>query len=411
MGRSVGPVGSELPEVLELGQFWRNGHDTYCFRTSCDGCQYSEGCSWKEQILKIGPGLNIRRAFIARPGFKWVSIDYKQIELRVAAQLSQEPVWVKAFQDNADLHTEMAKLAFKTDSPTKAQRDSAKSCNFGNLFGGTPQTLAQNSDLSEPEAIFVHREWWEALPVYKSWFERQFLKALHDRYVETFFGRRRHLERLIREIEEEELGKRSKPGTSKRGRGFVRRTSVNSPIQGTAADLMKIALIRVHKWIKRHKKQDDVKILLSVHDELDLEVRDDDNLYANCREIAKQMCPPIEGWTVPIGTDIEIGDNWAELSDIEDLEKSSSSTVSIDQPQQEKPNKRCATLVVSTVLTEAMQTKLKCAILEAEAVQNVVQVPLKMQVMGNLESLQRRVSEPVLRRGIKGLTGITLCGT
>ena len=153
-------IGDKSPPVLELGQFWRHMGQTYCFRpqtgkdpnSACVGCRWETSCQKSHTETKVGAGLNIRRAFRARPGFKLVAIDYRGIELRVAAQLSGEPVWKDAFLNGRDLHTEMAKIAFHTETPTKAQRDQAKCCNFGNLFLGNVYTLVRQSGMEEAEA-------------------------------------------------------------------------------------------------------------------------------------------------------------------------------------------------------------------------------------------------------------------
>ena len=129
-------IGKIVPPTLELNQFWKSNNKTYCFRSECPGCKYESGCQNELLELKIGPGINIRRAFRARPGYKIASIDYKAIELRVAAQLSGETFFINAFKNKEDLHTIMACRCFNTDSPTKSQRDQAKTCNFSNLYLG-----------------------------------------------------------------------------------------------------------------------------------------------------------------------------------------------------------------------------------------------------------------------------------
>ena len=232
-------IGKIKPSILELDQYWKYQDKVYCFRSACEDCRWQHSCEYEEVEVKVGPGVNIRRSIVAPPGYKLVSIDYKGIELRIAAQLSGEPFWVEAFKNNRDLHTEFAKIAFKTDSPTKDQRDQAKAANFGNLYLGTPHTLSRQSNLTLPEAVFIHREWWKALPVYKRWTDNQLEIAKREKKVKTFFGRERHLARLINEAEEAELTGKKK-GAGKAGWPFIHRTAFNSPVQGCLRPTVKV---------------------------------------------------------------------------------------------------------------------------------------------------------------------------
>jgi hypothetical protein len=129
MADDLPPIGKRKPPFLELDQFWRGSGETYCFRPTCEGCRWDPTCERENTLVPVGPGLNIRRAFRSAPGYQIVSIDYKGIELRVAGQLSGEQVFIKAFREGRDLHQEMAKLAFKTPTPTKEQRRQAKCAN------------------------------------------------------------------------------------------------------------------------------------------------------------------------------------------------------------------------------------------------------------------------------------------
>lgn len=411
------PIGKIKPPTLELNQFWRSNNQTYCFEPKCEGCKYNQTCQRQEVETKVGPGLNIRRAFRARPGYKIVSIDYKGIELRVAAQLSGEPVFVKAFQEDKDLHQEMAKLAFKTENPTKSQRDQAKCANFGNLFLGSAWTLQRQSDLSEMEAVYIHREWWRNLPKYKAWTDKQLVIARTQGKVTTFFGRVRPLQDLINKAIAEENGAKRKSGT-KGGWGFVHRSSVNSPVQGTAADLMKLAMVMVHDWILKNHLQDRVRLLLTVHDELVFEVADDRYLIQTCKDIAKEMCPDLSkwGWSVPILTDIEIGENWADLEHIKSLEKKLGPTeetnVKEETLQPQKPKTLDGILlVVNTRLSQTNLLHLQNAIMQASLPDGeTVKVPVKVQIMGRKyrSGTQAKVYEPLLRRLLKNIPGVEI---
>jgi hypothetical protein len=413
-------IGKIVPPTVELEQFWRYQGKTYCFRPKCEGCKYEPTCQRELVQVKVGPGINIRRAFRARPGFKLAAIDYKGIELRVAGQLSGEPFFINAFREGKDLHTEMAKLCFKCEVPTKSQRDQAKTCNFGNLFLGNPYTLARQSNLTIPEAIYLHGAWWKNLPTYKRWTDSQLVLAKAQKKVTTFFGRVRDLTSLIAEAEGMEIkgdGKKKKTG-AKGGWGFVHRTAVNSPVQGTAADLMKLAMVRVHDFINREGLNDKIRLLLTVHDELVFEIIDGPELPVLARAISKEMCPDLSkfGWIVPIETDIEIGDNWADMLDIKDIEKGfkidpHGSTTTTEDVHAAKD--REARLVVNARLNQVNMLALNNAILKASKVGvNVVGVPIKIQIGGSIyksgdpELGESVVNLPLLERLVQEIPGV-----
>jgi len=408
------------PEVLELGQFWHFAGTTYCFNVDCDQCKFNSNgrtCVRKPVELKVGPGINLRRSFRSTPGFLIVSIDYKAIEIRVAAQLSKEPLWIHAFQKGLDLHMEMAKVAFKTPHPTKDQRRQAKCANFGNLFLGSAFTLQRQSDLSLPEATFIHKAWWDAVPTYKAWTDRQLRIAKESGAVCTFFGRKRNLRDLIKKAQEVEL--HGKTGKGKQGWDFVHRTSVNSPVQGTSADLMKLAMIRVSRWIRQEGLQDSVRLLMTVHDELVFEIQDDAHFFSRVEKIRSLMCPNLAsmGWVVPIEVDVEVGYNWAELLSLEQLREERGLSVPKDKKeetrlefqQETRPKKDYCAVVVNTVLEDSLSVKIEMALLTAAVVPDVVKVPVKIRINGSLFSPSKisSVHEPTLRRELIGIKGVS----
>ena len=136
-------VGDVLPpfQLIEGGQFYHRDNVDYCLRPECEGCPFDPRCQRQEKKIKIGHGVNIREAFRARPGFVWASVDFRGIELRVAAQMSNEPFWLNAFAAGRDLHTETARVMFKTDEPGKDDRDTAKCGNFNLLYLGSVETF------------------------------------------------------------------------------------------------------------------------------------------------------------------------------------------------------------------------------------------------------------------------------
>jgi len=420
MAVELPPIGSKKPPLLELGHLWRYNGATYCFREMCEGCKFDPTCQREETIIKVGSGINIRRAVKAPPGFKIVSIDYKGVELRVAGQLSGEPSFIKAFKEGRDLHYEMAKLCFKTETPTKEQRRQTKCANFGNLFLGNAYTLARQSDLDLFQAAFVWNAWWRSVPYYKRWTEQQFEFAKANKFVSTFFGRRRPMEDMIERAIKEEIT--NTKGKGKGGWGFVKRTSVNSPVQGTAADLMKLALLKVDEWITKNGLEDRVILILSVHDELVFYVKDDEYLVQTCRDIQKVMCPDLSnwGWQVPIETDCEIGDNWALLTGLDALDPRVQSNnpgdISESYRPQVPPDR--IVLVVNTQLTETMRVRLENALLRSSRAMDpnspepAVLVPVKMKIAGKLYSPgsatggKLKVNEYLLRNLVKTIPGI-----
>jgi hypothetical protein len=309
-----------------------------CFKESCESCQYEPECVREYHKIRVGPGMNIREAFRSRPGYLLASIDYAQIEIRTATQLSGEPVWRDAFARDADLHYEMAQRCFKTEKPSDRQRDQAKACNFGNLFLGTAQTLALQSNLSFPEAVFVHDQWWSILQVYKAWTDSQLASTLASGFCSTYFGRRRPMKW---HIEQAKARARLDQRPVERCLGSVHRICVNTPVQGTAADLMKLGMIRAWEWIHKNDFTDQLRILTTVHDELLFEVEQSSRTEAILTDVSNEMIlttdpaedwkwdqdlclwrksphpvPVIPGWFVPLKTDVEIGDNWADVTKV-----------------------------------------------------------------------------------------------
>jgi hypothetical protein len=318
MPKPLAPVGDVLPSILELDQFWRYQGETYCFRPECGGCRWESTCRWEPAKVKVGPGLNVRRAFVAPTGWRYVCIDYSGIEMRLAAQLSQEQFWIKTFcEGDGDLHEALARKLFGTPTPTKAQRKLAKIGNFGCLYLGSPKALARQSGISEEESLFIYNGWWEAVPNYKAWTERQFRLAKEEGLVRTAFGRVRRLDRMIAAaVASEAAGRRG----GKRGTWFhVQTTSINTPIQGTCADMLKVSLVRIDDWIEKNGLRDRVRLMLLVHDEIDLMIREGPDLPHLARTAADLMGLDLQ-WSVPITTDIDVGRNWADLVPLEAYE-------------------------------------------------------------------------------------------
>jgi len=326
----------------------------------------------------------------------------------VAAQLSGEPFWIDAFMQKRDLHTAMAMAGWKInreEDVPKHIRDQAKCCNFGNLFLGSPYTLCAQSAMTLPEATAAWKIWWSTVPVYKRWTEEQIRRYKVDKCVWTYFRRKRDMRRMVEEAEKKSKGK------GKGGWGFCDRTSVNSPIQGTAADLMKIGMVRVGKWIKKEGLQNFLQMSLTVHDEIVMLVRDHPEMFEILREAGRQLTqtpkghklPTIKGWQIPLVVDIEIGKNWAELKDIDKLDPETKDRV------KEGPARDELILIIPSLDKDQSQSLLEL-FRKASAVKDVVLVPLKIQVGGRIyrQSEYDKVHEPTILEGIRRIPGVTV---
>jgi hypothetical protein len=410
-------VGDVKPpkQLMEREHFYTRDNKTYCVRPSCDDCQYNHICTREEMVIKIGPGINIREAFRVRPGYKWACIDFAGIELRVAALLSGEPVWVKAFQEDLDLHAEMGKIMFRVDEPDKAQRDIAKMGNFGNLYLSGVDTFWHLTTLTYNDAAIAWKKWWDAVPVYKKWTMNQEEYYKKHKHVWTFFRRKREMKAMIAKADGNTgMTKGKKVSGKKVGHGFCKRTACNSPIQGSSADLLKMAMTRVDDFLTKEKLRDDVKMMLTVHDELDFEIRENLAMYEILREIGRQMTltpkgkilPMIPNWNIPLKVDIEIGDNWGNLIGIDDIDPA---TKDLPRPEKASPKRDEVMLLVSGITTEDAD-KLHMAIFQAAHVQNVVKVPLLIKMGDREYSLKalEKVSEGHLRRLVQGIPGIKI---
>jgi len=239
-------------------------------------------------------GREIRKGFVPAEGFKFVSADYSQIELRVLAHLSGDPVYVEAFRGDGDIHRETAARIFGVDpdSVTPAMRDRAKTINFGIIYGQGAGSLSRQLGISRGEAEDFIEAYFERFAGVRDYLETMKDTAREKGFVETLLGRRRYIPEI----------RSRNPGV----RGFGERLATNSPIQGTAADLIKVAMIRLH----RRLGDGESRMLLQVHDELLFETpaAEVEALTAVVRE---EMEGAIE-LEVPLRVDLGSGDSWYE---------------------------------------------------------------------------------------------------
>jgi DNA polymerase I len=242
-------------------------------------------------------GRRIRRAFVPRPGRLILSADYSQIELRVLAHLSADPTLTEAFSRGEDIHARTASevLGVAAHQVDADARRLAKVINFGIIYGMGPQRLAAQLGISFADASDYIKRYFERLPGVRTWLDRTLEEARERGYVATMYGRRRYLPELS-----------GGPGGA---RAQAERIAINTPIQGSAADLIKLAMVRLHSTITEKKLA--AQMLLQVHDELLLEV-DSDALDAAGDAVRREM-EGVAALRVPLRVDLKAGLNWAEL--------------------------------------------------------------------------------------------------
>ncbi len=246
--------------------------------------------------IRTEVGRRIRRAFIAEPGASLLSADYSQVELRILAHMSGDPGLIETFRQGEDVHTRTASEIFGLDPDeiTPEMRRKAKAVNFGIVYGISAFGLAQDIGVSNAEAKRYIDSYFERYPGVRSYIDRAIEEAKTKGYVTTLLGRRRYIPELSSGVASV--------------RGFGERMAMNTPIQGTAADLIKLAMINIHARIRREHRRS--AMILQVHDELIFEVPD-----AECDSMSALVREEMEGvlaLSVPIRVDVGIGKNWDE---------------------------------------------------------------------------------------------------
>lgn len=244
-------------------------------------------------------GQRIRQAFLATPGFVWADFDYSQIEMRVLALLSGDAELTRIFQSGEDIHTGVAARVFKVSPAevTKEMRRKAKVINFGIIYGMGVNALKINLGSSREEAQDFYNNFFATFPTIRQYFDKVKQEALERGYTETFFGRRRYFP-----------GLKSKLPQIK---AMSERMAMNAPLQGTAADIVKKAMIAVDDKIRAEKLEGQVNLLLQVHDELIYEIKEDKAEIAS-KLIQAAMEGVMSETPIPFTTSVGLGPNWAE---------------------------------------------------------------------------------------------------
>jgi len=242
-------------------------------------------------------GRQVRRAFVPRAaGRSILSADYSQIELRVLAHLSGDEALISAFQDDADIHSRTAARIFdvEEDAVSPELRSRAKAVNFGIIYGMSPFGLSRAVQIDIKEAELFIQQYFELYPGVEAYLERTLAEGRERGYVETLLGRRRYLPDL-----------NSSDGNVRRN---AERAAVNAPVQGSAADIIKIAMVQLHKRLKEDWLEADV--ILQVHDELVLDVPDGER--EEVKEIVLGAMQEAYSLRVPLKVEARFGPNWLE---------------------------------------------------------------------------------------------------
>ncbi|HEY0907722.1 MAG TPA: DNA polymerase [Candidatus Paceibacterota bacterium] len=251
-------------------------------------------------------GRKIRNAFVAPKGWSLLAFDYSQIELRIAAFLSKDEKFIDIFRRGEDVHAAVAAQVFgvPVESVTKAMRSQAKVINFGVMYGMGVNALQKNMGVDRKAAQKFYNDYFEKFHGLAGYLDAVKAAAERDGYTETFFGRRRYFEGLKSKL----------PFI----RAAAERMAINAPIQGTEADIVKIAMIRISDYIKENKLEDSVHILMQVHDEIVLEAKDSvaKKIVPDIKKIMEAIIDPKDIHGIVIATEAKIGQNWGEMEKV-----------------------------------------------------------------------------------------------
>ena len=247
--------------------------------------------------IRTEKGRQIRKAFVAcDKDYLFMSADYSQIELRIAASFAKDEIMMDAFKNKRDIHTTTAAKVFKVaiDKVTPDMRRKAKEVHFGILYGSTAFGLSQNLGISRTEATELINSYFTEFAAIKRYMDNSIIQARETEFVETILGRRRYL----RDINSRNVTTR----------GFAERNAINAPIQGSAADIIKIAMINIQRWLNKENLK--TKMIMQVHDELvfDVHKNEVDKVKDNVRKLMEHAVL----LDVPMEVEVGVGANWLE---------------------------------------------------------------------------------------------------
>jgi DNA polymerase-1 len=271
-------------------------HTTFNQAGAATGRLSSSNPNLQNIPIKTEEGREIRAAFIPEDGWTLVVADYSQIELRLLAHMSKDPLLVQSFRNNEDIHTRTAAEVFKVapEFVTKDMRRSAKAVNFGIVYGQTPFGLAQSLCIDRKEAELYIRRYFERYAGVREFIDRTISEVRESGVSKTLLGRRRPIPDM----------KSRNPSA----RSFAERTAVNTPLQGTAADLIKLAMIRIARLLDERRMTS--RMLLQVHDELVFEAPEDER--AELESMVKREMENVYALEVPLSAEVGAGPNWRD---------------------------------------------------------------------------------------------------
>ncbi len=281
----------------EVNETTKRIHTTYMQTVAATGRLSSTNPNLQNIPIRTERGKQVRKAFVRRDkNYTLVAADYSQIELRLIAEMSGEETMKQSFLNDEDIHKATAAKVFNVplEEVTKEQRSQAKTVNFGIIYGVSAFGLSEQTNLSRKEAKELIEAYYETYPILKEYISKQVNLAREQGYVETLLGRRRYLKNINSQ------------------NSFVRsgdeRNAVNAPIQGTAADVIKIAMINIQNILD--KKNYKTKMLLQVHDELVFDMHKDE--MQELKPIIKQEMENAFKLSVPLVVDMDEGENWLD---------------------------------------------------------------------------------------------------
>jgi DNA polymerase-1 len=296
--RELQKLRSTYVDVLPLRVNPRTGriHTTFNQTGAATGRLSSSDPNLQNIPIRTPRGEAIRRGFVPTAGWRFVVADYSQIELRLLAHFSEDPSFLQAFGRGDDIHRQTAAIIFgvAADEVTPDMRARAKTINFATIYGQGPFALSKQLGISQDEAKAFIAQYFERFRGVRDWLDRQVALARDQGWVETLFGRRRY----VPEIKDRNFNVRS----------FGERLAQNSPLQGSAADLIKIAMIRIHQALR--DEQLSARMLLQVHDELVLEAPVGE--VHRVREVVRGHMEGAAVLRVPLVVGIGAGENWLE---------------------------------------------------------------------------------------------------
>ena len=273
-------------------------HTTFNAAATATGRLSSVNPNLQNIPIRTELGREIRAAFVSAPGFRLLSADYSQIELRLMAHYSQDPLLLDAYRNDRDIHTLTASEVFQVpaENMDKHVRARAKAVNFGIVYGISAFGLAAQLSIPQGEAKTYIERYFDRYKGVREFIDKTIAETRTTGSVRTLFGRMRP----IPDIESRNANQR----------GFAERTAVNTPLQGSAADLIKLAMIKIDRLLTKQKLR--TRMVLQVHDELLFEVPEDETEVVT--HLVKEAMENVIQLTIPIAADLHYGQNWRDMS-------------------------------------------------------------------------------------------------